>query len=167
MLNGVYNAFMELLAPLVPESPRPKPKKALPIVPAVAPAAVEPVWNRHKLSLPKKAAKTDLTKPAFSAALRALRKNLTDLADDLKDAGNIDSRYMAYLRASPTRPEEIAHAGSTFRVWTFGRCHFVLHQGCGRSMAGTAGITPSGPKLTIRPHYAAIGDLASVQAQQF
>jgi hypothetical protein len=70
-----------------------------PEIPKTLPAALEPVWSKGKLVLPKASTRTDGDKRATTAALKALRADLIELADDAEaETGNFDKRPAAYLR---------------------------------------------------------------------
>jgi hypothetical protein len=75
----------------------PKPS-AIPEIPPQRPAALEPVWSNGKLVLPARSARTDGDKRANAAALKALRAEINDLADDADSEANIDKRAVAYFR---------------------------------------------------------------------
>lgn len=88
-----------------------------PNIPASRRAAVEPIWNKGRLTLPKKPAKLDLDKRKFTAALSALRAELRELADDVAAEANIDKRPAAFLRRLADRiPEKAPTQDELFRL---------------------------------------------------
>jgi hypothetical protein len=97
--------------------------KAPPTIPAQQPAAIEPVWSKGRLTLPKAAAKSDLKGRKFTAALKSLREELIALADAVADA-NVDPRFVSHVRKlaeqiphkSPRQAElfRLGHAGDVF-----------------------------------------------------
>lgn len=71
----------------------------IPEIPPQRPAALEPVWSNEKLILPPRPATTDGDKRANAAALKALRAELIELADDVEaEPSNFDKRAATYLR---------------------------------------------------------------------
>jgi hypothetical protein len=77
----------------------PVPIEAIPEIPPQRPAALEPVWSNGKLILPPRPATTDGDKRANAAALKALRAELIELADDVEaEPSNFDKRAATYLR---------------------------------------------------------------------
>lgn len=88
-----------------------------PSIPAPRRAAVEPIWDKGRLTLPKKSAKLDLDKRKFTAALSALRSELRELADDVAAEANIDKRPAAFLRRLADRiPEKPPAQDELFRL---------------------------------------------------
>jgi len=86
-------------------------------VPSQRPAAVEPIWQKGRLTVPKKPAKTDLNKKKFEAALSALRAELRELADDVSAEANIDKRPAAFLRRLAERiPTKMPQQDELFRL---------------------------------------------------
>jgi hypothetical protein len=85
--------------PISPESIRgtPTPPK-LPVVPTQRPAAVEPIWEKGRLTVSKRPTKTRLSKRKFADALSALHQELRELADDVSNEANIDRRFVSFLR---------------------------------------------------------------------
>ena len=78
------------------KEPKPSP---VPEIPPQRPAALEPVWSNGKLVLPPRPARTDGDKRANAAALKALRAELVELADDVEfEPSNFDKRAAIYLR---------------------------------------------------------------------
>ncbi|MGB6325696.1 MAG: hypothetical protein WBG11_07955 [Methylocella sp.] len=75
----------------------PKPSTA-PNIPPQRPAALEPVWSNGKLVLPSHPASTDGDPEALVAALKVLRAEIAELADDADGEANIDKRSIIYLR---------------------------------------------------------------------
>lgn len=75
-----------------------KPSPA-PEIPPQRPAALEPVWANGILVLPPMPARTDGDKRANAAALKALRAEHVELADDVDaERSNFDKRATAYIR---------------------------------------------------------------------
>ena len=74
-----------------------------PSVPNIRPAAIEPEWHGGKLVLPKEPIEGDLESSALSAALSALREDLTELVDDSASFQNIDLRPIDYIRRLANR----------------------------------------------------------------
>jgi hypothetical protein len=71
----------------------------VPEIPPQRPAPLEPVWSNGKLVLPPRSARTDGDKPANAAALKVLRAELVELADDVEaEPNNSDKRAAAYFR---------------------------------------------------------------------
>lgn len=88
-----------------------------PLVPAQRPAAVEPIWAKGRLTVPKKPAKAELNKKKFAAALSALRVELRELVDDVGAEANIDKRPAAFLRRLVERiPESMPQQDELFRL---------------------------------------------------
>jgi hypothetical protein len=97
---------------------------SLPTIPKQRRAAVEPIWNKGRLTLPKKPAKLDLDKRKFTAALTALRSEFRELAADVAAEANIDKRPAAFLgrlaeripKKSPAQDElfRLGHAEKVF-----------------------------------------------------
>jgi hypothetical protein len=69
-----------------------------PAIPAQKPAAIEPVWSKGRLTLPKAATKSDLKRRKFTAVLKSLREEMCALADDIAGEANIDRRFVAQVR---------------------------------------------------------------------
>ena len=70
-----------------------------PTIPPKRPAALEPVWSGGKLVLPPKPARTSGDIKALSAALKVLRAEIIELADDAQsEPSNFDKRIVPYLR---------------------------------------------------------------------
>ncbi|WP_316227734.1 GcrA family cell cycle regulator [Bradyrhizobium sp. SZCCHNR3015] len=80
---------------------RPEPP---PVVPTLKPAAIEPMIRKGKITLPNQSVKSDLDERTIQAALRALRQQVKELADDLAHAANadhsqnIDKRVVSFLQ---------------------------------------------------------------------
>ena len=88
-----------------------------PPVPTQRRAAIEPIWDKGRLTLPRKPAKLDLNKKKFTAALTALRAELRDLADGVDNEANIDKRPAAFLRQLADRiPEQVPTQDELFRL---------------------------------------------------
>lgn len=89
----------------------------LPSVPAPRPAAIEPVWDKGRLTIPKQPATTDLDQKTFGAALSALRVELRDLASDVGHEANIDNRFVEFFkRISERIPESAPPQDELFRL---------------------------------------------------
>ncbi len=107
--------------PRRPDSPA---TEAAPTIPAQQPAAIEPVWSKAQLKLPKSPAKSDLKGRKFTAALKSLREEMRPFADEIAGEANIDRRFVAQARKladqipqkSPTQAElfRLGHAGEVF-----------------------------------------------------
>jgi hypothetical protein len=69
-----------------------------PMVPALRPAAVEPVWQKGRLTIPRKTIKTDLSEKKFVAALSSLRSELRDFVGDIGGEANIDKRFVNFVQ---------------------------------------------------------------------
>jgi hypothetical protein len=94
-----------LVNPVAPADTPPAPIEAIPEpspipeIPPQRPAALEPVWSNGKLVLPTRPARTDGDKRVIAAALKGLRAELVELADDVEaEPSNFDKRAAAYLR---------------------------------------------------------------------
>lgn len=70
----------------------------LPSVPAQRPAAIEPVWENGRLTLPGGPVSSDQSPDDLRGALTALCDDLDDLANDLEGEANIDRRFVSYIR---------------------------------------------------------------------
>jgi hypothetical protein len=82
----------------VVKSAAPEAQPADPPIPAQRPAAIEPVWTNGRLTIPKRAAKSDLTGRKLTAAFASLREELHALVDDISGEANIDRRFVSHLR---------------------------------------------------------------------
>lgn len=71
---------------------------APPAIPAQQPAAIEPVWSKGRLTLPKAAAKSDLKGRSLTAALKSLREEMRAFADDITGEANIDKRFVSHVQ---------------------------------------------------------------------
>jgi hypothetical protein len=112
--EAVNTKIAERLSRLAPE---PEGDRAAPAVPAQRPAAIEPVWNRGVLSLPKKATKTNLDTRKFAAALKSLRTEMRALANDAAGEANIDKRFVAHLGQLADRiPQKSLRQDVLFRL---------------------------------------------------
>ncbi|MGQ0445343.1 MAG: hypothetical protein ACT4O2_09515 [Beijerinckiaceae bacterium] len=107
------------------KDPKPSP---VPEIPPQRPAALEPIWSDGILVLPPMPARTDGDKRANAAALKALRAELIELADDVEaEKSNFDKRAAAYLRhiaeRIPNRPPpqhelfRLAHAKEVLQAY--------------------------------------------------
>jgi hypothetical protein len=74
-----------------------------PKIPPQRPAALEPVWSNGILVLPSNSAETDGDPEALASALKVLREEIAELADDADGEANIDKRPIAYLRRNAER----------------------------------------------------------------
>jgi hypothetical protein len=98
IVNAEIKRRIEELEPPPPRKKEPTPS-AIPEIPPQRPAALEPVWSNGKMVLPTRPARTDGDKRANAAALKALRAELVELADDVEaEPSNFDKRAAAYLR---------------------------------------------------------------------
>ncbi len=94
------------------ELPIDAPPSKRPEIPRPKPAAVEPIFQGSRLTLPKKTADADMPGPTIFAALKALAQTLGELAEDAEEQSNIDKRFVARLqeiaKGVPTkRPNQI------------------------------------------------------------
>ncbi len=102
--------------------PPPRPKKKsksspVPEVPPQRPAALEPVWSNGILVLPSTSAETDGDPEALASALKVLRQEIAELADDADGEANIDKRPIAYLRRNAERiPDHAPTQDELFRL---------------------------------------------------
>ena len=88
-----------------------------PTIPAPRPAAIEPVWVKGRLTVPKKPTKADLSKKKFDAALSALRAELRELVGDISAEANLDKRPAQFLRRLAERiPETMPQHDELFRL---------------------------------------------------
>jgi hypothetical protein len=88
-----------------------------PAVPTSRPAALQPIIEGGRLRLPKVPARSDLKGKAAAAALRALKHELTSLADDIGRENNIDRRVVSYLqRIANDIPERIPRQHVMFQL---------------------------------------------------
>jgi hypothetical protein len=93
------------------------PSSNLPTVPAQRPAAIEPIWDAGILKIPRGAAKTDLSGRKFASALKALRAELSEFADEISAEANIDPRFVAQLRRLAERiPNKLPRQDELFRI---------------------------------------------------
>jgi hypothetical protein len=67
-------------------------------VPEIRPAAIEPSWHDGRLILPDAPLQSGLDATSLVAAIEALREELNELADDVKNIQNLDQRPAEYLR---------------------------------------------------------------------
>jgi hypothetical protein len=113
-LTAEQNRLVELIARRPSDNQLPQPA---PSVPAQRPAALEPVWKKGRLTLPKKPAKTDLSKKKFAGALAALRNELHDFSEAIAGDANIDRRFVAFIQGLPARiPDEAPSQDELFRL---------------------------------------------------
>jgi hypothetical protein len=93
------------------------PLRPVPDVPAQRPAALEPEWQKGRLTLPKKPAKTDLSKKKFMGALTALGAELRDFSDAIAGEANIDRRFVTFIQSLPGRiPDKPPSQDELFRL---------------------------------------------------
>jgi tetratricopeptide (TPR) repeat protein len=95
-------------------------------VPTQRRAAIEPIWEKQRLTIPKKPTKIDLDKRHFLGALSALRSELEDFAEAIEqDPANFDKRPAAFFRQLSERvPRKIP---SDFELFRLGHFEFFLH----------------------------------------
>jgi hypothetical protein len=99
------------------DPPEPLLESAALSIPPQFPAAIEPVWSRNILTLPKERVKTDLDGRKFTSALRALHADLETFADDLSVESNIDRRFVVYVRSLAARiPQKSPRQDELFRL---------------------------------------------------
>jgi hypothetical protein len=67
------------------------------VVPSMQPAAIEPIWERGRLTLTQHAAGSDLDQANFAAALTGLRDELHEFAEDIAGETNIDRRFVSFV----------------------------------------------------------------------
>ena len=67
-------------------------------IPPLSRAAAEPIWERGKLRLPSRQLQTDLSQHEFADAVASLRRSINDLISDIGEQGNIDHRFVIFLR---------------------------------------------------------------------
>lgn len=94
-------AAISVAEPMPPSKPSRKTKRTLPglDIPPQRPAALEPVWSKGKLVLPSKPTRTGGDIKALSSAIKVLRAELIELADDAEsEQSNFDKRVVPYLR---------------------------------------------------------------------
>jgi hypothetical protein len=115
-----YIAKFEGIAEPKPRRRRKKEPKSspLPEIPPQRPAALEPVWSNGKLVLPASPAGTDGDKRVNAAALKGLRAELVELANDVEaEPSNFDKRAAAYLRRIAERiPDRAPPQHELFRL---------------------------------------------------
>ncbi len=88
-----------------------------PQVPKTRPAAIEPLWQGGKLTLPVALLPSDLDESSLLAALGALREDLAELAADVTAIQNIDHRPAEYLRRLADRiPDAMPSQALLFRL---------------------------------------------------
>jgi hypothetical protein len=96
------------------KEPKPSP---VPEIPPQRPAALEPVWSNGILVLPPTSAETDGDPEALTSALKVLRQEIAELADDADGEANIDKRPIAYLRRNAERvPDHAPTQDELFRL---------------------------------------------------
>jgi len=94
-----------------------QPKSNTPDVPSQRPAAIQPIWNKGILTLQNQPANTDLKSRRFGTALRALRAEITKLADDVAGEANIDKRFVSHLRNLANQiPPKLPRQYELFRI---------------------------------------------------
>jgi hypothetical protein len=98
---------------------RKKERKLTPVpeIPPQQPAALEPVWSNGILVLPSTSAEIDGDPEALASALKVLRQEIAELADDADGEANIDKRPIAYLRRNAGRiPDHAPTQDELFRL---------------------------------------------------
>jgi hypothetical protein len=109
LLDGIF-------VPGLTDSQDPEPSP-VPEIPPQRPAALEPVWSNGKLVLPSDPASTDGDPDALVAALKILRAEIAELADDADGEANIDKRSIIYLRRKAEGiPEHAPAQDELFRL---------------------------------------------------
>jgi hypothetical protein len=94
--------------------PKPPP---VPEIPPQRPAALEPDWSNGILVLPSNLAETYGDPEALAPALKVLRQEIAELADDADGEANIDKRPIAYLRRNAERiPDHAPTQVELFRL---------------------------------------------------
>lgn len=115
--EAVNAAIAARLAALQPPERNPTQDAAIPTIPPQRPAAIEPIWIKGWLTVPKRPAKTDLKGKDFAAALRAVRAELAELSEDAANEANIDKRIVPFLRRLVERiPESPPAQDDLFRL---------------------------------------------------
>jgi hypothetical protein len=93
------------------------PESDLPTVPAQRPAAIEPIWDAGILKIPPRPAKPDSSRRKFASALKSLRAELSEFADEISGEANIDQRFVAQLRRLVERiPPKMPRQDELFRI---------------------------------------------------
>jgi hypothetical protein len=88
-----------------------------PPIPAQRAAALEPVWSKGRLTLPKRPVQSDLTGRQLAAALKSLREELRDFADDIAGEANIDIRFASHVRQLVDQiPQKSPRQAELFRL---------------------------------------------------
>jgi hypothetical protein len=96
------------------QDPEPSP---IPEIPPQRPAVLEPVWSNGILVLPSDPARTDGDPDALVTALKVLRAEIGELADDADGEANIDKRSIIYLRRKAEGiPEHAPAQDELFRL---------------------------------------------------
>ena len=115
----VNSEIKRLIAEDAPPPRRKRDQKPsdLPEIPPPRPAALEPIWSEGKLILPSISLQTDGDSEAVVAALKVLRADIAELADDADGEANIDKRSLAYLRRNAERiPDHSPTQDELFRL---------------------------------------------------
>jgi hypothetical protein len=96
------------------KEPKPSPVSE---IPPQRPAALEPVWSNGILVLPSTSAEIDGDREALASALKVLRQEIVELADDADGEANIDKRPIVYLRRNAERiPDHAPTQDELFRL---------------------------------------------------
>lgn len=95
----------------------PSTPQAPPAIPPQEPAAIEPVWSKGRLTLPKAPAKSDLKGRKFSAALKSLREELSAFAKEIAGEANIDRRFVSHVQKLALQiPQKAPRQAELFRL---------------------------------------------------
>ncbi|MGA9215908.1 MAG: hypothetical protein WBZ54_11760 [Methylocella sp.] len=116
--HGSSRASMTVTKHTPPRRRQKEPKPShIPEIPSQRPAALEPVWSNGKLVLPSDPASTDGDPDALVAALKVLRAEIAELADNADGEANIDKRSIIYLRRKAEGiPEHAPAQDELFRL---------------------------------------------------
>lgn len=90
------------------QKPKSNRNKRPPPVPPQKPAAVEPIVENGKITLPSGALKGDLEGDDLAAALLALKNQIRRMANAARDEGNLGQRIVRYLDGLANRIPETA-----------------------------------------------------------
>ncbi len=94
-----------------------EPRSPTPQIPPPKPAALEPIFKAGLLTLPKAAAEATLPGQTISAALKALKQSLAQLADAADQETNIDRRTANRLKEiAGSIPEKRPNQTELFRL---------------------------------------------------
>lgn len=110
-----YHVFVEPYSKLVKSYEQSVSSSAT--VPAQKPAALETIWDKGKLNVPRTPAKSNLSKKKLEAALAALRAELLELAGDVNVEANMDKRPAEFLHRIAGRiPKTVPRQDELFRL---------------------------------------------------